>query len=1185
MHQNNNIKEAHVILIKYSFIFAIALSLISHGNVNAQEGSSYDEISVFLNVPRVGGGEISAVIIGEKLYLPVTDLFDFLKIRNIPDPDLKSITGFFINPQTTYSISRTDKKIIYQEEIYNLENEDIIRTENNLYLKSSYFGKVFGLECTFDFRSLSVVVNSKLELPLIREMKQEEMRQNLKQLKGEIKADTIVGRTYPGFKFGMADWSVNSSQEIKGQSSSQINLALGAMVAGGEATTSMYYDTKADFNWKYQQYLWRYVNNDFAPMRQISLGKIATNAISTLYNPVVGVQLTNTPTTYRRSFGSYTLSDYTDPGWIVELYVNNVLVDYVKADASGFFTFEVPLVYGNTIVNLKFLGPWGEEKTKEQNFNIPFTFLPVKTFEYTINGGIVQDSSNSLFSRASVNYGLIKSITIGGGAEYLSSVTSGSAMPFINSSIRISNNLLLTTEYTYGVRSKSTMTYRLPSNMQLDINYTWYHKDQTAIRYNYREERKASLSLPLHIGKLATYQRFSFNQIVMPTSKYTTGEWLFSGSVMNINTNLTTYALFISKSDPNIYSNLALSFRLPAGIVCMPQVQYGYTQRKILTSKLELQKHLFTKAYLDVSFEHNNASKIIMAQLQLRYDFSFAQAGFTVARSNKKTTLSQYARGSLINDTKTRYLHADNRNNVGKGGIAVLAFIDLNSNRKRDKGEPKIYGLNLHTNGGRVEKSDRDSTIRILGLEPYTSCFIELDQNSFDNVSWKLPYKTLSVAVDPEIIKNIEIPISVVGEATGNVTFTKDGESTGQSRMIINFYSGNSKLVGKTLTEEDGYFTYLGLLPGNYTVRIDTNQLNKLGMISVPPLIKFSVNQGLEGEIVDKLDFILMMKASDTSIYAKQVLTQKPYVRKDTTIMTVHEITQELVTIAEDSYAIQLGAFKKKSNAELLRKRLEKLIGKNVEIINEGDFFKVRITGLKDRKEVDEKIEILRQNGITEVWLISLKAKRQEWLVTEKQDTVIKITESSVENQTGEIYPRILKRFGVLPENFYKLNINGKNIVDQTVLNEMKKDVSLGKIVIKDIWLYPMIVQPKPEAKPKPEVLRRIETIPLHIEITTEIPSLGKHESKLQLIEGKGGDSLGRRLPTISIQVATFYKQSKALRAQRKISAKLKIPVEVVKQWEYYKVIIRGFYNREETYKYYPELAGLGYPGIFLIEE
>ena len=129
-----------------------------------------------------------------------------------------------------------------------------------------------------------------------------------------------------------------------------------------------------------------------------------------------------------------------------------------------------------------------------------------------------------------------------------------------------------------------------------------------------------------------------------------------------------------------------------------------------------------------------------LAELGFRYDFSFAQTGVSVRQSDKRTSFIQYARGSIINDSKTKYLGTDNRTNVGKGGISIIAFLDLNANRRRDSGEPRVSGLNLHTNGGRIEKSDRDSTIRILGLEPYTTCFIELDPNSFENVSWRLPY-------------------------------------------------------------------------------------------------------------------------------------------------------------------------------------------------------------------------------------------------------------------------------------------------------------------------------------------------------------------------------------------------------------------------------------------------------------
>ncbi len=320
-----------------------------------------------------------------------------------------------------------------------------------------------------------------LELPLIREMRQEQMRLNLTRLKGEQKSDTTIGRSYPIFRFGMADWSAIATEEINGKSEARLNLSLGSMIAGGEATVSLNYNSKEPFTEKQQYYLWRYVDNDFKPVRQVMAGKITTHATSSIYNPVIGVQLTNTPTTFRRSFGTYTLSDRTEPGWTVELYVNNVLIDYVKADASGFFTFEVPLVYGNTLVRLKFFGPWGEEQTREQNINIPFQFLPVNTMEYTASAGIVEDTSKTRFLRASMNYGISRSLTLGGGVEYLSSVTQEPVMPYINASLSIFKNLLLSGEYTYGVRTKGTLT--LPAAFEYAIRPEIYQVSQGSGSY------------------------------------------------------------------------------------------------------------------------------------------------------------------------------------------------------------------------------------------------------------------------------------------------------------------------------------------------------------------------------------------------------------------------------------------------------------------------------------------------------------------------------------------------------------------------------------------------------------------------------------------------------------------------------------------------------------------------------
>ena len=155
------------LLITLLFFMMSALPLI------AQEDPDYDEISVNIKIPYIGLGEIDAVIRGGELWLPVTTLFDFLKIRNVPTTDLDQITGFFISPEATYTIDRPGNQIIYGDKTYPLGDRDLIRSESNLYLKAPWYGKVFGLNCTFSFRDLTVTVDTKLELPGIREMKLE----------------------------------------------------------------------------------------------------------------------------------------------------------------------------------------------------------------------------------------------------------------------------------------------------------------------------------------------------------------------------------------------------------------------------------------------------------------------------------------------------------------------------------------------------------------------------------------------------------------------------------------------------------------------------------------------------------------------------------------------------------------------------------------------------------------------------------------------------------------------------------------------------------------------------------------------------------------------------------------------------------------------------------------------------
>jgi hypothetical protein len=824
----------------------------------------YDEILVFMNVQGVGNVQIPAAIRNESAYLSITDVFDFLKIRNTPSPGLDSISGFFITPQAVFLIDQKNNRIEYQGKKIDLPPDAFIHTATTLYLRTDYFGQVFGLQCKFNFRSLSVILSTVLELPVVREMRQEAIRNNLGKLKGETKADTTILRSYPLFKFGMADWAVINTQDIQQKTTdTRLNLSLGGVVAGGETNVSLNYHNNMPFNERQQYYQWRFVDNDNTALRQVMAGKIFIPSVSSIYSPVVGVQFTNAPAIYRRSFGTYTLTYYAEAGWIAELYVNNSLVDYSKADVTGLAHFQVPLVYGNSIVKIRFYSPWGEERTSEQNIAIPFNFLPLHEFQYTASAGIVEDSLNSKFSRAEANYGLSNHMTVGGGMEYLSSVTTGKAMPFVNASLRLSSQLLFSGEYTLGVRSKFVGSYHLPSDLQIELNYTRYKRGQKAINNTFLEERKAIVSYPFRSKKFTLFSKLSVYQIVLPNfkysanSKYTTIEGLLSGVVLGISTNFTTYGLLIDQASPYVYSNLSMAFHLPAKIIFTPQVQYEYNHLKIIDIRGEMGKYINSRGYLNVYYENNYKSSFQSIGVGLRYDFSFAISGLSFTRGNHGSgNMIESASGSMLYNDRLHQVSVNNRNSVGKGVITVLPYLDLNGNGRRDGDEPKVYGVNISMNGGRVLYNKADTSIQVTDLEAYASYTLKINE-SFENVAWHIRNKTISIVIDPNQFRVIEVPVTIAGEVAGMVYLKEDSTQKPLSRIIVSFYRSDFTLAGEVVTESDGSFNFSGLAPGLYTAQINVAQMQKLNMKSLPWSLPFTISASTNGDFIDGLSFIL----------------------------------------------------------------------------------------------------------------------------------------------------------------------------------------------------------------------------------------------------------------------------------------------------------------------------------------
>ncbi len=152
--------------------------------------------------------------------------------------------------------------------------------------------------------------------------------------------------------------------------------------------------------------------------------------------------------------------------------------------------------------------------------------------------------------------------------------------------------------------------------------------------------------------------------------------------------------------------------------------------------------------------------------------------------------------------------------------------------------------------------------------------------------------------------------------------------------------------------------------------------------------------------------------------------------------------------------------------------------------------------------------------------------------------------------------------FIVAEDGFFKVRINGFSDEE-----DMEKFFpTLAFLGMKAFWVLPV--------KEPEEITQQI------VGQTDTIINPDKEKTILPVAGEKTADSSQY---TIVLQIDVFHNKSEAMNAQKNITTKLNLHVEVVQQWEYYKVFVTGFHSIEEANKYFIAIAQLGYPKISLI--
>jgi hypothetical protein len=819
--------------------------------VFSQNEDEYDQFTISLNVDQLGVYEMEAIYYNDNIYLPIIDLFGKLEIYLNHSIQLDTITGFILSNDNSYSFNSNSGKITFRDKSQFLKPEQIIADFSDVYLPTKIYQEMFGMTMDFNFRELTLFLRSDIELPVIKQLRIKKLRTNLLTLTGDVDADTTIARKWNWIRGAVMDWNIQSKEDNLGNNAQQFKSSFGMEVLGGELNWRSLVTRDSAVKFQNTSLKWRYVNDKFALLKQIEAGNVNVGLTGQTISNFYGVKLTNTPYTLKKTFGSYLIQRKTNPGWDVEIYVNGILLNFTTADMNGFFSFEIPLVFGSSIILIRYYGPWGQESVEEIPINIPFSFTTHKHLEYQSYTGISADSSRALFNKSKISYGLSRWATISAGYEYFEGSSLNKHIFSGSLNLALGKNSLLNYTYLHNSNHYVELMYRTKRNIVITGKHRQYLKNQLIIQTLNLGESEVGINLPIWNRKIKIHLR-STDRFTYSQERYS---FISESAISFFYKRINTGFILITSQETVMSWNTSFYFKNNWTII--HNTSYNVSRKLPVNSALQLQKRFNKMLFAETNLTYSYSTKSLQVGVSIFFDFNFMRTSATATMRKNYISSTQTIAGSVHFSGKPKAVFASNSNSVGRAGLDVLVFLDVNHNNVMDNDEPLVKNATVAINRGKQVLTENDTIHRFVSLEPYAPYLLTVANNGFPSISWILEKSTWSVVTNPNQIKKVYIPVKPMGEVEMKISLVKSGTISPANRQIVYIMDSNNKVVGKGLTEQDGTFSFLGLAPGKYSIQFDEKQLNGLGLTATYPQTTFEIKTSTQGDFVDGIEITL----------------------------------------------------------------------------------------------------------------------------------------------------------------------------------------------------------------------------------------------------------------------------------------------------------------------------------------
>lgn len=827
-------------------------------------------------------GVINTLIIAyyhnDEFYLPVSELFNTFQIDN--NRDGLSISGNFSTKQTPYSIDLSSTRISFGDKVYPITKDDYILSDLDNYIRAELFATIFNLNFSVNFNNLSLGLETQETIPVVERLFREQRRKvadgnRYTQERYDLKYD----REHPFLDLGFLDYNL-SSNTIPNGTVYNANTNIGAQFNGGDLQGTIYGSYSNNFsNIASRNLRWRYMFRNNKAISRLLIGQAQTDGISS--QAYTGIKISNEPIEPRRSFDEFPILGTTIPQSEVELYLNNLLIDFQEADAGGNYQFLAPVSYGANQVDLKIYGPTGQIIERASRIQVPFNFQPKGIFNYNFNAGqlntpLIGTTKKDMTVQASGAYGISNWLTGGLGVEYYESYHKSLPTLTGNLSSRISNKYILTLEAATEAYIRSTLSATFSNFASFNIDVTEYKPVSGFSIYNTSNDQRriiGSLFYPFQIASIPFNIRLSsFTRV---RNNLTTNNYSINTSSKFNNLNVrfgfnnrseNEFDIFSLSNSASLENSITYNVSNQRGIpkffrgaFLRSQLRYQPAQKQFDSAELLVSQTVFKKGRIQFAFGKNFAQNYNTFRFSFVFDFNKIRSSSTFSNINNSNSFTQNVRGSVGYDSNYENFILTSRDQVGRAGAAVKLFVDNNNNGTFDDGDDSIPSNAVRLKRSGATSQTKNGILYFTQMQPYYYYNMEVNKGALKNPMLVPNFEKFGVITDPNRFKKIEIPFYMSGVIEGSVErLFEGGLKNGIGGLKLNLISQSRDFSQELRTFSDGSFYSYEVPPGKYTLSVDNSQLEILNVKSMPEKLTFEVKALPDGDFIEGLSILLV---------------------------------------------------------------------------------------------------------------------------------------------------------------------------------------------------------------------------------------------------------------------------------------------------------------------------------------